>query len=79
MNDDRFHDILMIWLLRRLDLIEAKRSISRAYQELFDNGELDHMSRDDITMYMLEILDRFEIPHPIRNLENFKIVDFSPF
>ena len=51
MNNEHFHDILMIWLLRRLDLGEAKRAMHRAYGDLLENGELDEMSRDEITMY----------------------------
>lgn len=79
MNNEHFHDILMIWLLRRLDLGEAKREMHRAYGDLLENGKLDEMSRDEITMYMLDILDRYEFPHPIRNLEDFKILHYVPF
>lgn len=79
MNNEHFHDILMIWLLRRLDLGEAKREMHRAYGDLLENGELDEMSRDEITMYMLDILDRYEFSHPIRNLEDFKILHYVPF
>lgn len=79
MNNEHFHVILMIWLLRRLDLGEAKREMHRAYGDLLENGELDEMSRDEITMYMLDILDRYEFPHPIRNLEDFKILHYVPF
>lgn len=47
--------------------------------DLLENGELDEMTRDEITMYMLDILDRYEFPHPIRNLEDFRILHYVPF
>lgn len=31
MNDEYFHDIVMVWLLRRLDLGEAKREVFDGY------------------------------------------------
>ena len=65
MSNEHFHDILMIWLLSRLDLTEAKKQVSLAYGELVQNGELDSMSKDDVTVYMLDILDRYELPHSI--------------
>ena len=65
MSNEHFHDILMIWLLRRLDLTEAKKQVSLAYGELVQNGELDSMSKDDVIVYMLDIVDRYELPHSI--------------
>ena len=40
MNDEHFHGIVMIWLLRRLDLSEARREVWREYQDLCENDEL---------------------------------------
>ena len=50
MNDEHFHDIVMIWLLRRLDLGAAKHEMLHAYGDLFESGELEDMSKDDLTM-----------------------------
>ena len=40
MNSEQLHDILMIWLLRRLDLGDARREIDTTYDDLFENGEM---------------------------------------
>ena len=37
MNSEQLHDILMIWLLRRLDLGDARREIDTTYDDLFEN------------------------------------------
>ena len=79
MNDEHFHDIVMIWLLRRLDLGAAKHEMPHAYGDLFESGELEDMSKDDLTMYMLEILDRYELPHTIKCAEDFKFLHYVPF
>ena len=79
MNDEHFHDIVMIWLLRRLDLGAAKHEMLHAYGDLFESGELKDMSKDDLTMYMLEILDRYELPHTIKCAEDFKFLHYVPF
>ena len=79
MNDEHFHDIVMIRLLRRLDLGAAKHEIHQSYGDLFESGELEDMSKDDLTMYMLEILDRYELPHPIKCAEDFKFLHYVPF
>lgn len=79
MNDEHFHDIVMIRLLRRLDLGAAKHEMLHAYGDLFESGELEDMSKDDLTMYMLEILDRYELPHTIKCAENFKFLHYVPF
>ena len=77
MNDEHFHDIVMIRLLRRLDLGAAKHEMLHAYGDLFESGELEDMSKDDLTMYMLEILDRYELPHTIKCAENFKFLHYG--
>lgn len=79
MSNEHFHDILMIWLLRRLDLTEAKKQVSLAYGELVQNGELDSMSKDDVTVYMLDIVDRYELPHSIHCFENYQMLKLVPF
>ena len=79
MSNEHFHDILMIWLLRRLDLTEAKKQVSLAYGELVQNGELDSMSKDDVTVYMLDIVDRYELPHSIHCFENYQTLKLVPF
>jgi hypothetical protein len=57
MNDEPFHDIVIIWLLRRLDLGEAKREVWQEYQDLCENDELYELSRDELIVHMLDILD----------------------
>lgn len=79
MNDEHFHDIVMIWLLRRLDLGAAKHEMLHAYGDLFESGELEDMSKADLTMYMLEIPDRYELPHTIKCAEDFKFLNYVPF
>ena len=64
MNSEQLHDILMIWLLRRLDLGDARREIDTTYDDLFENGELDDMSHDEMTLLMLDILDGMNYPIP---------------
>lgn len=79
MNDEHFHDIVMIWLLRRLDLGEAKREVWREYQDLCENDEVFELSRDELTVHMLDILDKYELPHPIRRERNFNFMHCDPF
>ena len=79
MKEEHFHEIVMIWLLRRLDLGEAKREMYRDYGELFESGKLEEMSRDELTVHMLEILDRYELPHTIKCAEDFRFLHFVPF
>ena len=79
MNDEHFHDIVMIWLLRRLDLGEAKREVWREYQDLCENDELYELSRDELTVHMLGILDKYELPHPIRREKNYGFMHCDPF
>ena len=50
-----------------------------AYGDLFESGELEDMSKDDLTIYMLEILDRYELPHPIKCAVDFKFLHYVPF
>lgn len=79
MNDEHFHDIVMIWLLRRLDLGEAKREVWQAYEELCRSEDLFELSRDELTVYMLDILDKYELPHPIRKEKDFNFMQCDPF
>ena len=79
MSNEHFHDILMIWLLRRLDLTEAKKQVSLAYGELVQTGELDSMSKDDVTIYMLDIVDRYELPHSLHCFDNYHMLKLVPF
>ena len=79
MNDEHFHDIVMIWLLRRLDLGEAKREVWQEYRDLCENDELYELSRDELTVHMLDILDKYELPHPIRREKDFKFLLNDPF
>ena len=54
MNDDIFHDIVMIWLLRRLDLSEAKREVRREYHDLCEDDDIFMLSRDELIIHMLD-------------------------
>ena len=65
MNDDIFHDIVLIWLLRRLDISEAKREINREYQDLCENCDVFMLSRDELIVHMLVILDKYALLPPM--------------
>ena len=79
MNDEHFHDIVMIWLLRRLDLGAAKRDIWREYQDLCENEEVFELSRDELTVHMLDILDKYEFPHTMHKEKNYTFMHCDPF
>ena len=79
MNDEHFHDIVMIWLLRRLDLGEAMREVWREYQDLCENDEVFELTRDELTVHMLDILDKHELPHSIRREKIFNFLLNDPF
>lgn len=79
MNDEHFHDIVMIWLLRRLDIGEAKREVWREYQDLCENEEVFGLTRDELTIHMLDILDKHELPHPIRREKSYGFMHCDPF
>ena len=49
------------------------------FRRQFESGGLEDMSKDNLTMYMLEILDRYELPHTIKCAENFKFLHYVPF
>ena len=65
MNDDIFHDIVLIWLLRRLDISEAKREVNREYQDLCENCDVFMLSRDELIVHMLDILDKYALLPPM--------------
>ena len=71
MNDDIFHDIVLIWLLRRLDISEAKREVNREYQDLCENCDVFMLSRDELIVHMLDILDKYALLPPIYGENNF--------
>jgi hypothetical protein len=71
MNDDIFHDIVLIWLLRRLDISEAKREVNREYQDLCENCDVFMLSRDELIVHMLDILDKYALLPAIHGENNF--------
>jgi len=79
MNDEHFHNIVTIWLLRRLDLGEARREVWLEYRNLCENEEIFELSRDEITVHMLDILDKHELLHPIRREKNLNFLMNDPF
>lgn len=79
MNDDIFHDIVLIWLLRRLDISEAKREVNREYQDLCENCDVFMLSRDELIVHMLDILDKYELPLPIHREKEFNFMHCDPF
>ena len=79
MNDEHFHDIVMIWLLRRLDLGAAMPEVWREYQDRCENDEVFELTRDELTVHMLDILDKHELPHSIRREKNFNFLLNDPF
>ncbi len=67
MKRKQFRKILLIWVLRRLDLSGAQREIAEYYADLRATGAVKKLRKDEITVSMLEILDRYELPYSINS------------
>lgn len=78
-NIAKRYGIVMIWLLCRLDLGEARREVWLEYRNLCENEEIFELSRDELTLHMLDILDKHELPHPIRREKNLNFLMNDPF
>ena len=61
MTEELLHDAVLIWLLRRLDLSKARREVFEYFQMLTEQDDDKKISRHDITMEILDILDRHEL------------------
>mgnify|MGYP007101966500 FL=1 len=61
MTEELLHDAVMIWLLRRLDLSKARREVFEYFQMITENDDTKKISRHDLTMEILDILDRYEL------------------
>lgn len=61
MTEELLHDAVLIWLLRRLDLSKARREVFEYFQMLTEQEDGKKISRYDLTMEILDILDRHEL------------------
>ena len=61
MTEELLHDAVLIWLLRRLDLSKARREVFEYYQMLTEDDDPKKISRHDLTLEILDILDRHEL------------------
>ena len=61
MTEELLHDALLIWLLRRLDYSKAKREILDYFQMLSEDDDAKEISRHDLTIEILDILDSHEL------------------
>lgn len=61
MTEELLHDAVLIWLLRRLDLSKARQEVFEYFQMLTEQDDDKKISRHDITMEILDILDRHEL------------------
>ncbi len=61
MTEKLLHDAILIWLLRGLDLSKARREVFEYYQMLTEDDDLKKISRHDLTLEILDILDRHEL------------------
>ena len=61
MTEELLYDAILIWLLRRLDLSKARREVFEYYQMLTEDDDPKKISRHDLTLEILDILDRHEL------------------
>lgn len=61
MTEELLHDAVLIWLLRRLDLSKARREVFEYFHMLTEQDDDKKINRHDITMEILDILDRHEL------------------
>jgi len=61
MTEELLHDAVLIWLLRRLDLSKARREVFEYFQMLTEQDDGKKISRHDLIMEILDILDRHEL------------------
>ena len=61
MTEELLHDAILIRLLRRLDLSKARREVFEYYQMLTEDDDPKKISRHDLTLEILDILDRHEL------------------
>ena len=66
MTEELLHDAILIWLLRRLDLSKARREVFEYYQMLTEDDVPKKISRHDLTLEILDILDRHELHYSDR-------------
>lgn len=61
MTEDLLHDAVLIWLLRRLDYSKARQEVFEYFQILTENDNVEKISRHDLTIEILDILNRHEL------------------
>ena len=67
MKRKQFRKLLLIWVLCHLDLSGARREICEYYADLRTTGAIKKLRKDEITIAMLEILDRHELPYSVHS------------
>lgn len=63
MKEESFNNLLLIWMLRHLDISRAKHDIYEYYEQLEENKTLEKMSKSELTISLLTILEKYEIPY----------------
>lgn len=61
MTEELLHDAVLIWLLRRLDYSKARQEVFEYFQILTESDNAEKKSRHDLTIEILNILDRHEL------------------
>ena len=61
MTEDLLHNAVLIWLLRRLDYSKARQEVFEYFQILTENDNAEKISRHDLTIEILDILNRHEL------------------
>ena len=61
MTEELLHDAALILLLRRLNYSKARQEVFEYFQILTENDNAKKISRHDLTIEILNILDRYEL------------------
>ena len=61
MTEELLHDAVLIWLLRRLDYSKTRQEVFEYFQTLTENDNAEKISRHDLTIEILDILNRHEL------------------
>ena len=79
MTEDLLHDAVLIWLLRRLDYSKARQEVFEYFQILTENDNAEKISRHDLTIEILDILNRHELHFTDGCICSFCPIQQSPF
>ena len=61
MTEELLHDAVLIWLLRHLDYSKTRQEVFEYFQTLTENDNAEKISRHDLTIEILDILNRHEL------------------